>query len=302
MKRYLIYGFLTILIITLNFAFIIVLATDNVRINYRVLFLLWVVVILAAAGLAYLEKTKKKKESAASAAATASDRKNSPRSHEGSSGNLSNLYKNKCIKKFRILLADDLTNKIEPGFFGGYVTNEDYSNETVQAVYTDSDQLLGYINNKKKKKLCENIEILYNEPLVCWGEIKWDDNEKRYCVKGYIPILYSEPEINRFKKMVRLKEELLQLEATPEMTDNYRYLEKIENFFYLQQSEITPSSLDHPVQPYILPKISKDLLEKEEWKELVKLKKYPILISRMDQPEKKEVLSRIKKGEKKMTA
>lgn len=300
MKRYLIYGFLTILIITLNFAFIIVLSTDNVRINYRVLFLLWIVVILAAAGLAYLEKTKKKKESAAAADNT--DSGNSIISPEGSSENLSNLYKNKCIKKFSITLAEDLTTKVEPGFFGGYVSNEDYSNETVQAVYTRTDQLLGYINNKKKKKLCENIEILYNEPLVCWGEIKWDDYEKRFCVKGFIPILYSEPEINRFKKMVRLKEELLQIEAAPEAAEDNRYLEKIENFYYLQQSEVTPSSLDHPVQPDILPKVSKDLYEKEDWEKLVKLKKYPILISRMDQPEKKEVLSRIRKGEKKITA
>lgn len=301
MKRYLIYGFLTILIITLNFAFIIVLATDNVRINYRVLFLLWIVVILAAAGLAYLEKTKKKKESAAATSTTVTN-SDSPVGAEGDNTNLSNLYKNKCIKKFRITLAEDLTTKVESGFFSGYVTNEEYSNEIVQAVYTNTDQLLGYLNNKKKKKLCENIQTLYNDPLVCWGEIKWNDAEKRFCVKGFVPVLYSEPEINRFKKMVRLKEELLHLEAGSEISNTQTYLEKIENFYYLQQSEITPSSLDHPLKAEILPKISKDLYDRQEWEALVKLRKYPILISRIDQPEKKEVLSRIKKGEKKMTA
>lgn len=298
MKRYFLYGFLTILIITLNFAFIIVLATDNVRINYRVLFLLWVVVIFAAGGLAYLEKTKRNRATAAEVARENKARTLAP---ETSPDRFSNLYKNKCIKKFRIFLSEDLTSKVEPGFVGGYVVNEEYANEMVQAVYSNEDQLLGYVS-KKKEKLCENIRVLYDEPVVCWGIISWHEQEKQFCLKGYVPILYSEPEVNRFKKMVRLKEELLQLEETSPSVDPYTYLEKIETFYYLQQSEVTPSSLDHPVKPEFLPRLSKELYDQKQWESLVRLKKFPILISRIQQPEKKEVLSRIKKGEKKMSA
>lgn len=298
MKRYFIYGFLTILIITLNFAFIIVLATDNVRINYRVLFLLWIIVILAAGGLAYLEKTKRNR---ATAAKKEHEHQTTRLATETGFDKFANLYKNKCIKKFRILLSEDLTSKVEPGFFGGYIVNEEYANEMVQAVYTNEDQLLGYIS-KKKEKLCDNIKVLYDEPIVCWGALSWDEHENKFCLKGYVPILYSEPEVNRFKKMVRLKEELMHLERTPESIAPYDYLEKIETFYYLQQSEVTPSSLDHPVKPEFLPTLSKELYDQKQWEELVKLKKYPILISRIQQPEKKEVLSRIEKGEKKISA
>lgn len=298
MKRYLIYGFLTILIITLNFSFIIVLVTDDVRINYQVLFLLWILVLLAAGGLAYLEKTRKKREKMAAVTqkpATPDQYLKSPQEKTGPS----NIYKNKCIKKARIKLSEDLTNKITPGFFGGYVVNEDYSNETVQAVYKYPEQLLGFIS-KKKEQLCENLQILYNEPVECWGNISWDDYEKRFIAKVYIPVLYSEPETNRFKKMIRLKHELLHLENSSESPDMYTLLEKAENFHYLQQSENAPRALDHSIDPEILPGLCNELLASKQWEELYQLKKYPVLISRLEQPRKKEILSAIKEAEKKL--
>ncbi|GHA48498.1 hypothetical protein GCM10007103_31730 [Salinimicrobium marinum] len=298
MKRYLIYGFLTILIITLNFSFIIVLVTDDVRINYQVLFLLWILVLLAAGGLAYLEKTRKKKEKLAAAAqkpATPDEYLKNPHERTGPS----NIYKNKCIKKARIKLAEDLTTKITPGFFGGYVVNEDYSNETVQAVYKYPEQLLGFIS-KKKEQLCENLQVLYNEPVECWGNIFWDDYEKRFIAKVHIPVLYSEPETNRFKKMIRLKDELLHLENSSDGYDVYTLLEKAENFHYLQQSEIAPPSLDHSINPEILPRLCNELLESRQWEELYQLKKYPVMISQLEQPQKKEVLSAIQKAEQKL--
>lgn len=303
MKRYLIYGFLTILIITLNFAFIIVLTTDDVRINYRVLFFLWIVVLMAAGGLAYLEKTRKKRDKIASAIPGAPETSKSQH-HLRSSDNKqkdSDIYKSKRIKKTKIRLPEDFTTNTTPGFFGGYVKNEDYSNETVQAVYKNDDQLLGYIN-KKKNALCQNIELLYNEPLVCWGNIFWNESEKIFIAKVYIPVLYSESEINRFQKMVQLKIELLNMTRAPKDFDVYVFLEKAENLHYLQQSAITPSSLDFSVDPEILPRLSRELLEAKQWQELSYLKKYPILISRLEKPHKKEVLSSIKKAEKELLA
>lgn len=296
MKRYLIYGFLTILIITLNFAFIIVLTTDDVRINYKVLFFLWVVVLLAAGGLAYLEKTRKRKRKMANASSKPPKPKE-PFTKKEDKFNTSNIYKNKCIQKAKIQLPENLTQKVAPGFFGGYVNNEEYSNETVQAVYTVEDQLLGYIN-KKKKQLCENLQLLYDEPVTCWGEITWDEFEKRFTAKVYIPILYSEPEMNKFRKMVVLKQELLSIHTAPEDPAVFKYLEKAENYYYLQQSVIAPPSLDYRFDPQLLLCVGSRLHEQEQWDKLVKLKKYPILISRLDQEQKKDILSHIKKAEK----
>ena len=297
MKRYLIYGFLTILIITLNFAFIIVLVSEDVRINYRVLFLLWIVVILAAAGLAYLEKTKKNQEIAAS-----SPQRTPAHFSPGKAGNgvasSSNIYKNKTVKKFKIHLSQDLTPKVEPGFVTGYIINEEYSNEILQAVYTQDDQLLGYLNNKKKR-LCENIKVLYNEPVICWGQIRWEEYEKRYLLKGHVPILYSEPEMNRFKRLMESKSDLLEMEKSLDTQNIHTFLKKAENFHYLQQSRITPSSLDYDIPPQSLTNLSKEICAAKHWEELVKLKEYPIVITRLPQAQKEEVLSRIKKAEKK---
>ncbi len=296
MKRYLIYGFLTILIITLNFAFIIVLITDDVRINYRVLFLLWVVVLLAAGGLAYLEKTRKKrkKKAAALSKAVVKPQKNPAQTEDKFKA--SNIYKNKCIKKTKIQLPENLTTKVKPGFFAGYVTNEEYANEKVQAVYTCEDQLLGYIN-KKDEQLCENIGLLYNEPVPCWGVIRWDDYEKRFFAKTYIPVLYSEPETNRFRKIAALKEELIAIKPAPENILCPDYLQKAENFYYQQQSVSMPSSLEYDIDLQKLPGLANELCKNEEWEELLRLKKYPILISRLKQPERKELLCSIQKAE-----
>ena len=297
MKRYFIYGFLTILIITLNFAFIIVLVTDDVRINYKVLFLLWVVVLLAAGGLAYLEKTRKRRKRIAAATPKPSQTEDYLKHPEDKFQN-SRIYKNKCIKKVKIQLPEDLTSKVKQGFFGGYVNNEDYANETVQAVYTSQGQLLGYVN-KKEEQLCENLELLYDEPLICWGKIRWDDHEKKFIAKIYIPVLYSEPEINKFKKMVALKEELVPMQQEPEDPDVYDFLRKAESFYYLQQSMVIPPSLDHEIDNELIFRLGRDLHAKHQWRELAQLKEYPVLISRLNPPEKKEMASFLKKAENK---
>lgn len=298
MKRYLIYGFLTILIITLNFAFIIVLMTDNVRINYRVLFLLWILVLLAAGGLAYLEKTRKNRQKAASVAPGATPPEDKTQ-NSGEKKAPSNIYKNKCIKKTTIKLPEDLTTKVTAGFFGGYVMNEDYASETVQAVYTNGDLLLGFIN-KKQEQLCENLQLIYNEPVICWGTLFWDDYEKRFIADVYIPVLYSEPETNRFKKLVKLKEDIIKIQSASENSNIYTLLEKAESFHYLQQTEVAHPSLNHSVDEEILPQLSKELEKKKQWHELVQLKKYPILIGHLPQTSKKEVLSSIKRAEMKL--
>src|SRR5680860_1214440 len=130
MKRYFIFGFLTILIITLNFAFIIILTSDNVGINYRVLLILWVVVVLAAIGLAKMEKNKKRKiEDALKTQAEVKPEEHLRPTEEQLGPSI--IYKKKEIKKFRLNLVPDLTPKVEAGFFGGYIVTEEYSNEAV---------------------------------------------------------------------------------------------------------------------------------------------------------------------------
>lgn len=295
MKRYLIFGFLTILIITLNFAFIIILMKKDVEINYDVLFLLWVVVIVAAAGMAFLEnKRKRRLEAAESRRITPPKNPLKPKPEEVSP-NL--IYKKKTLQKFRIPLSREFNEKLKPGFFGGYILTEEFANEMVQAVYINGGQLLGFLN-KKDEQLCRNLELLYKEAVPCWGKLVWNEEEGNFTVKGHVPILYSEPEVNRFKRLTELKVELLQLEGKEEALPLDTYLAKAENFSFHEQSEITPSSLDHVIDPEILASYSRRLIEAEEWKRVQGLKQYPILISRLNQPYKKEVLSAIKKAEK----
>lgn len=195
-------------------------------------------------------------------------------------------------------MSENLTPKVESGFFTGYIINEEYSNEIVQAVYTKEDQLLGYLN-KKKKRLCENIEVLYNEPIICWGQIKWEEYEKGYLLKGHVPILYSEPEVNRLKKLMESKRDLLAMERSLDTQNIHAFLKKAENFHYLQHSKLTPSSLDYDIPSQSITSLSKELCTEKRWEELVKLKEYPIVINRLPQAQKEEILSRIKKAEKK---
>lgn len=298
MKRYFIFGFLTILIITLNFAFIIVLVSDDVRINYDVLFLMWVVVILAAAGLAYLEKTKKTRSWSPEYPPDNAlfDEKSRTDSNDFSAAR---IYESKGIKKVKIDLPDEMTPKTQAGFFCGYIVTEKSADEKVQAVYTDEDQLLGYIN-KKKKRLCENLEQLYKEPVICWGEIRWEGAEERFVAKISVPILYNQQEVNRFRQLMKLKAELIHYESSPESLGVFSYLKMAEKFYYLQQSEITVPSLDFNIDPDILISLCKKLEKRSEWSEILRLEKFPILVNKLSKQEKKEILRTIRNAEKKL--
>lgn len=295
MKRYFIFGFLTILIITLNFAFIIILTSNNVGINYRLLFLLWIVVVVAAIGLAWMEKKKNRKIKDVLKAQPEIKPEEHLRPTQEQLGP-SVIYKNKLIKKFRLNLVPDLTPKVEAGFFGGYIVTEEYANETVQAVYMQEDQLLGYIS-KKDEQLCQNLEQLYKEPVICWGNISWNEIKKTYQVKAHVPVLYNEHEIHRFSKLVDLKNKLIRLEETSDYK-LFDLLEKTEQFYYLQQSEIVPNSLDYSIDSEILPQLSQQLLEQSQWKQLLRLSEFPILISRLEPDKKKEVKLAIKQAMK----
>lgn len=297
MKRYLIFGFLTILIITLNFAFIIVMLKENVDINYGILFLLWMTVILTAGGLAFLENRRKKRLAAAALEEKIVPEDPLKPTPEEVSPNL--IYKQKSLQKFRIPLSKDFNDKVQAGFFGGYIMTEEFANEMLQSVYTSDGQLLGFIS-KKEEQLCHNLEQLYREPILCWGKIVWHEEEENFTIKGHVPVLYSEPELNQFRKLVELKLELLQLETSGEEVSTEEYLQKAENFSFLEQSEVTPSSLDHHMDPELLVSYSSRLKEAKDWKKLRELEKYPILISRLKQPYKKEVQDVLRKAEKKL--
>lgn len=296
MKRYLIFGFLTILIITLNFTFIIILVTENVRINYNILFFLWLLVILASAGLAYLEKTKKVKPSPIPLGNSPEEDRFMPTEEFL---NESVIYSSKGIKTFEIQLSSSLNPKGETGFFGGFVVTEKKAGERVQAIYTTEKQLLGYIN-KTQQRLCENIEQLYREPLICWGMFEWQESEKSYTATIYLPILYDQPEMSRFKKLVNLKQELLKMEKSHDAFDIYSYLEKAEEFRYLQQSGPTTPTLNHVVDPGLISSLSEELVEEQKWEALLKLKKHPLLLDLLKPTEKKEVLTAIKKAKKEL--
>lgn len=300
MKRYFIFGFLTILIITLNFAFIIVLVSENVRINYDVLFVMWVVVILAAAGLAYLEKTKHSKKPAAVKGRDPLDPETFFQDLE-TTASAPPVYGHKDIKKYKILLPSDMVPKVQPGFFSGTIVTEEYAQEKVQAIYTKDHQLLGYLN-KKKKRLAHNIDKLYKEPILTWGEIKWDEQKKTYKVRGFVPILFDQREMNRFRKLVKLKTELLSYDNLPEPNNIFAYLEKAEKFQYLQQSAITVPSLDYEVEPEIIQVLCQKLLAEQRWEDILRFKDYPILVNRLEPTQKKEVLQGIRKAEKELVS
>lgn len=290
MKRYLIFGFLTILIITLNFAFIIAMVQEDVDINYGVLFLLWMVVIVAAAGLAFLENKRKKRLAAAELQEKIVPEDPLKPTPEEVSPNL--IYKKKSLQKFKIPLSKDFNDKVEAGFFGGTIVTEEFANEMLQSVYTRDGQLLGFIN-KKEEQLCQNLEQLYKEPILCWGNLVWHEEEENFTVKGYVPILYSEPEVNRFKNLVDLKLELQELEKSEEEVPTEIYLQKAENFCFLEHSGPTPASLDHPIDPEIIITYCRELQLAQDWQKLQELENFPGLISRLKQPHKSEIQSAI---------
>src|SRR5690554_4076540 len=201
MKRYFIFGVLTILIITLNFAFAIVLVADEASINYNVLLLMWAGVILTAFALVYLLKRKPLRPATKPTNLFKSHRKSSSRS---TGDRKLEIYPQKAIKKFKIYLPQDLTPKIQPGFFSGYIKNEEYAQDLVQGVYDGNGQLLGFLNKKKKKRLSYNLSQLYKDPVICWGNINWDKTKKTFKVKAFVPVLFNQGEMNWLRNLLRL--------------------------------------------------------------------------------------------------
>lgn len=285
MKRYFIFGILTILIITLNFAFVIVLLAEEAHINYNVLLWMWVAVILSALGLVYLLKEKPLRHGTKRTKSVIYRNK----SGVGMKKNeIPEIYSDKAFKKFKILLPPELTPKIQPGFFSGRITTEEYAQEDVQAVYHREGQLLGFVS-KKKSRLCYNLAQLYKDPIICWGEINWDDDKMTYKVKGLVPVLFNQGELNRFHKILRLKTELIHLEAAPDPTNKFLYLEKAEKILYLQQSQEPIPAMDYEADHAMVKLLFRRILFSRKTNEILRLKEFPILLNNLSRPLKQEI-------------
>ena len=232
MKRYLISGFLTILIVTLNFTFLIVLLTEDAHINYKTLSVLWGVVILAAAGLAYLQSDKK--TSAPTEVAKVSPKEEDPSLPKEFLGN-SAIYDHKEVKSFKIDLSQR-EEGVQAGFFWGYIKTERSLGGKVQAVYDHHDQLVGHIA-ENQDLLSHNLEQLYREPMICWGHLSWIDPNRSFSAEGFVPILFSQPELNRIRKIARLKAQLLEMEDAPGGPDIAAYEKKATEFSNLEAPE-----------------------------------------------------------------
>ena len=298
MKRYFIFGILTILIITLNFAFVIVLLAEEAQINYSVLLIMWIVVVLAALGLVYLLKEKPlqyglKKQKL-------KPYRDSPISGE-EKDKLPVIYSEKAFKRFKIFLPPDLTPKIQPGFFSGYIDTEEYAQENVQAVYNSEKQLLGFIS-KNKINLCYNLAQLYKDPIICWGEINWDSSKMTYKVKAYVPVLFNRGEMNHFHKLLRLKTDLLHLEAVPHLTNKFQYLEKAEKLLYLQESQDSVPGLGYEPDMAMTNLLFRRILFSKDLNEIRRLKEFPILLNRLSDSLKQEIIDAVNKADSRMVS
>lgn len=298
MKRYFIFGILTILIITLNFAFVIVLLAEDAQINYSVLLIMWIGVVLAALGLVYLLKEKPLQNGI---------KKQKTKPYSDSSingkqeGKLPVIYSEKAFKRFKIFLPPDLTPKIQPGFFSGYIDTEEYAQENVQAVYNTERQLLGFIS-KKKTSLCYNLAELYKDPIICWGEINWDSSKMTYKVKAYVPVLFNRGEMNHFHKLLRLKTELLHLEAVPHLTNKFQYLEKAEKLLYLQQTPESVPGMGYEPDIAMTSLLFRRILFSKDSNEIKRLKEFPILLNRLSASLKQEILDAINKADQRLVS
>lgn len=299
MKRYFIFGVLTILIITLNFAFAIVLVADEASINYNVLLLMWAGVILTAFALVYLLKRKPLRPATKTSSLFKSYRKSSNRS----TGNQKlEIYSQKAIKKFKIYLPQDLTPKIQPGFFLGSIKNEEYAQDLVQGLYDGNGQLLGFLNKKKKKRLSYNLSELYKDPVICWGNINWDKTKKTYKVKAFVPVLFSQGEMNWLRNLLRLKTDLIHLESNPSLTDRFLYLEKAEKILYLQQTQKPVPTLHYQPQQEVIEPLLRRILLKNEPGEILRLKKFTYLLKELTPAFKQEIIAAIEKAENRMVS
>ena len=299
MKRYFIFGVLTILIITLNFAFAIVLVADEVSINYNILLLMWAGVILTAFALVYLLKRKPLSQATRNSGHFKPQKK-SP-NPKGKDKKLE-IYSTKAIKKFKIFLPQDLTPKIQPGFFYGYIKNEEYAQELVQGIYDGTGQLLGFLNKKKKKRLSHNLSQLYKDPVICWGDIKWDKVKKTYKVKAFVPVLFNQGEMNFLRNLLRLKTDLLHLETNPSLTDRFLYLEKAEKILYLQQSQKPVPSLHYQPQQAVIEPLFRRILLKNNPSEILRFKKFTILLRELTPGFKQEIVEAIEQAGNEMVS
>lgn len=295
MKRYFIFGILTILIITFNFTFIIVLTSDKTFINYEFILLLWLGVILIAIGLAYLERKRRRTQEKSIRNSDSSSVKKSSSTTVLSQD--ATIFKNKTLQPYELQLIPDLTPKLEPGFFSGYIINEEYAYESVHAVYSREKQLLGFLG-KNERLLCSNLQQLYKEPIVSWGNIVW--NVKRNCfhLKAIVPILYSATEVNQLQQLINLKVALLELESCKTHFNPYSYLKTCEDFYFLWDTSEKPTFLAHDFDKNILYSYCKTLQQKQDWKEVLQINRFPTLIHQLPSSEKQEILSALKKAKK----
>ncbi len=207
------------------------------------------------------------------------------------------LYKIIGIKSFDMkgMFYQDLNPKTDDGAFSGFANCEINSHDKYAVgIYNDEKKLLGYIP-KGNKRLNLSLKEWHNGKTITWGQIRFDNFNKRWHGIVYIPVGYTSYQLEKLERVLKLKRENEnQMKLKEKETEKYfEILIKHREISELLLELNNPEKLYYSFPKNLISSISSQLEKEKKWSQLIELEKHQDLINELSFNYKAKTLKRI---------
>lgn len=212
------------------------------------------------------------------------------------------LYKTKGIKTFDIkgIFYQNLNPEIYSGNFIGYAKTDNNSHDMYAVeIYNEENKLLGY-TPKGNKRLHSSLNEWHNGKIIVFGGISHDDYDDKWYGNVYIPVGFTETDLEKVERILKLKSEN-QIEINKKEKSTEKYFEILNRHSEISNllTEIkNPTEFYYSFPKNLIPSISSHLEKERNWSKLLELEKHQDLISELSEKFKETTLKRIETAKK----
>ena len=212
------------------------------------------------------------------------------------------LYKTKGIKTFDMkgMFYQNLNPKINSGEFTGYAKTDNNSHDMYAVeIYNNENKLLGY-TPKGNRRINTSLNEWHNGKVIVWGGLSHDDYDDKWYGNVYIPIGFTESQLEKVKQILNLKSENQnQINKKEKTTEKYfEILNRHREISNLLTELKNPEEFYYSFPKNLIPSISSHLEKEKNWDKLLELEKHQDLISELSEKFKETTLKRIELAKK----
>jgi hypothetical protein len=209
------------------------------------------------------------------------------------------VYKNRGVKSFEIRGAKYRNLRLsDTGHFIGFVQIEENPHDKYAvAVYKNTATKLGY-TPKENIRLHRSLKELYNGKVIAWGYLDYIERDNQWKGIVSIPIGVNDKEIEIVTQIINKQEEIKGKVKSNNLSIN-EIFEILELAYELNEKckqILSYHKFNVEVPKTLIPSLSKELENKKDFPNLIRLEKYLFLINELSEKYKLTTLNRIEQA------